>query len=347
MHSPNTEDSVVNGDSGVLSDSSDSGLYRDWGVPRHELYRLAVKFYREKHGKAFHLHYQDNISFIAFYNQAHLGQFKEENVQPLGALDVIGRERRAAWQALGDMSMEDAKTCLIDLIEKSCPLFKPYAEAHFRDLEEKTRKAEEAEKEAEIARAMLEKAQLDEDKEASRKERARQRVQDALNAQTYPQFKAYAEQQFPGNPDQQAILIRQLQQQHYAQYMQQLNIQDAVGEGSKTEDSNEVDEEHEEEEEGEDGLPPVQSASMWTRKDVVDFKKAIREEGTEGVIRVGHGETVTVRVPTHEEGTRDCHEEVYAGCHVYPGTGVYLLKFDNSYSLWRSKTLYYRVYYTR
>lgn len=44
---------------------------------------------------------------------------------------------------------------------------------------------------------------------------------------------------------------------------------------------------------------------------------------------------------------RDCQLEVYAGSHVYPGQGVYLLKFDNSYSLWRSKTLYYRVYYTR
>ena len=44
---------------------------------------------------------------------------------------------------------------------------------------------------------------------------------------------------------------------------------------------------------------------------------------------------------------RDCHEEVYCGSHTYPGRGVYLLKFDNSYSLWRSKTLYYRVYYSR
>lgn len=42
---------------------------------------------------------------------------------------------------------------------------------------------------------------------------------------------------------------------------------------------------------------------------------------------------------------RDCQTEVYAGSHAYPGKGVYLLKFDNSYSLWRSKTLYYRIYY--
>lgn len=44
---------------------------------------------------------------------------------------------------------------------------------------------------------------------------------------------------------------------------------------------------------------------------------------------------------------RECQNEVYVGSHNYPGEGVYLLKFDNSYSLWRSKTLYYRVYYTR
>ncbi|CAL8077313.1 unnamed protein product [Calicophoron daubneyi] len=43
---------------------------------------------------------------------------------------------------------------------------------------------------------------------------------------------------------------------------------------------------------------------------------------------------------------RNCHQEIYCGSHIYPGLGTYLFKFDNSYSLWRSKTLYYRVYYT-
>ena len=44
---------------------------------------------------------------------------------------------------------------------------------------------------------------------------------------------------------------------------------------------------------------------------------------------------------------RPCDQEVMVGSHLYPGRGVYLLKFDNSYSLFRSKTLFYRVYYTR
>ncbi|XP_026212597.1 protein TMED8 [Anabas testudineus] len=43
---------------------------------------------------------------------------------------------------------------------------------------------------------------------------------------------------------------------------------------------------------------------------------------------------------------QDSHLSVHGGNHEFPGEGTYLLKFDNSYSLWRNKTLYYRVYYS-
>ena len=33
---------------------------------------------------------------------------------------------------------------------------------------------------------------------------------------------------------------------------------------------------------------------MWTRKDIAEFKQQIAREGPEGIIKVGHGETVTV-----------------------------------------------------
>ena len=55
-------------------------------------------------------------------------------------------------------------------------------------------------------------------------EEQRRQIQDALNRQSYEEFRAYAEQQYPDNPDQQAILIRQLQEQHYYQYMQQVRF---------------------------------------------------------------------------------------------------------------------------
>lgn len=46
----------------------------------------------------------------------------------------------------------------------------------------------------------------------------------------------------------------------------------------------------------------ISAASMWTRKDVDTFKESIRVEGTDGILKVGHGEIATIRVPTHENG---------------------------------------------
>lgn len=42
---------------------------------------------------------------------------------------------------------------------------------------------------------------------------------------------------------------------------------------------------------------------MWTRTGLAQFKQAVRNAaGGGGVLQVGHGETLTVRVPTHEGG---------------------------------------------
>jgi hypothetical protein len=127
-------------------------------------------------------------------------------------------------------------------------------------------------------------------------------IQDALNAQTYPQFKAYSEQQYPGNPEQQAVLIKQLQQQHYTQYMQQIYQQRQL-DSEKKEDSDDASDRELSpsgegsadvtDDEGSD-CGAIQSASMWTRKDIKEFKEGVKKEGGDAVIRVGHGETVTV-----------------------------------------------------
>ena len=42
--------------------------------------------------------------------------------------------------------------------------------------------------------------------------------------------------------------------------------------------------------------PKIAPASLWNRKDIIDFKAQIKKEGPEGIIKVGHGETVTVRI---------------------------------------------------
>uniref|UniRef100_A0A8C5KJT9 Transmembrane p24 trafficking protein 8 n=1 Tax=Jaculus jaculus TaxID=51337 RepID=A0A8C5KJT9_JACJA len=86
--------------------------------------------------------------------------------------------------------------------------------------------------------------------------------------------------------------------------------------------SEDEDEEEEEEEELEEPVP------------VGDV-----ERGSRSSLRGRYGEVMPVY-------RRDSHRDVQAGSHDYPGEGIYLLKFDNSYSLLRNKTLYFHIYYT-
>lgn len=55
-----------------------------------------------------------------------------------------------------------------------------------------------------------------------KEESIKRQIQQALNEQTYDQFRKYAEQHYPGDPEKQGALVKQLQEQHYIQYMQQL-----------------------------------------------------------------------------------------------------------------------------
>ncbi|XP_045451838.1 Golgi resident protein GCP60 [Melitaea cinxia] len=457
-------------DQGILESEE-----RKWGLPLREVYKHGLSFYKDKEGKAIHLSYEDRLKLVAYTQQAAHGPLDINSAPPLGVLDVIGRDRRSAWQALGQMSQIQAMAGFIHTLDRLCPMFKPFLEAIQKDLEDKKqqelKKAEEEKAHKELQNRIMIEKQKQESLKLTEEQQV-QRIKDALNAQTYEQFLQYAQTQFPGNYDQQAILIRQLQDQHYQQYIQQLAMDQRLAnsnlnykEDSDTDDKNEkenstkeqnvndsdegftdnkslqtsekndieyIEETQQEPEEDEDteddGLPGVDEARMWTREDITQFKESARAGG--GVLTVGHGEAVTIRVPTHplahclywefatdnydigfgiffewsksittditihvaeseeeedadddtydEEYTmygntdpevggerrvlqnqrprvnlvvpiyrRDCHMEVYAGSHNYPGEGVYLLKFDNSYSLWRSKTLYYKVYYTK
>ncbi|KAJ3607125.1 hypothetical protein NHX12_026639 [Muraenolepis orangiensis] len=433
-----------------------STIEKKWGFELQELYGMALKFFKDKDGKAFHPTYEEKLRLVALHKQVLLGPYNPDASPEVGFFDVLGNDRRREWAALGSMEKEEAMVEFVKLLNKCCTLFAPYVTSHKIEKEEQERKRME--------------------EEELRIEQQKLQIMAALNAQTAVQFQQYAAQQYPNSAEQQLGLIRQLQEQHYQQYMQQLyqvqlaqqqaalqkHAEDGVvqatldanscggdhalisaasplcatlpssgdegpmvngGHSDSYSESMEREAEAVEEvsENGallaSDAAPVIAAPSMWTRPQIKDFKEKIRQDA-DSVITVGRGEVVTVRVPTHEEGAylfwefatdhydvgfgvffewteaasasvsvhvsessdededeegepsgeeekakkeaskpqvdeivpvyrRDCHEEVYAGSHQYPGRGVYLLKFDNSYSLWRSKSVYYRVYYTR
>ncbi|XP_054153942.1 Golgi resident protein GCP60-like [Oppia nitens] len=467
---------------------NDDDLVSDWHLQDWtQLYKIAIKFYKDNESKAFHPSYDNRNQFMAFIFQEKYGKFDASKAKPLGPLDIVGKDRRNSWISLTDTNQLSAQKGFVKLLHQMCPLFEPYVKAFKVDFDEKERlkrvakEAEEKRLHDETERQRIEEEiQRKAEEEKKLSEEQKHAVQEALNRQTYQQFKSYAEQQYPGNIEQQNDLIRQLQEQHYQQYLLQVREQELQRshnqnmnnsynnnlnhESDKTvnlsnntslvtqtiklepkltneeEDQNYENNHHlepttgSESESDSESFGPIAGASMWTRKEIVSFKESIRAEGGDGIIKVGHGEIVTVRVPTHKDGTcifwefctdsydigfgllfewtknpgnqvsvhisesedeedeeeegetaigndiekgqpidpeketlspksgqtdtspisviipiyrRDSHEEVFSGSHVYPGSGIYLLKFDNSYSLWRSKTLYYRVYYTR
>ena len=50
--------------------------------------------------------------------------------------------------------------------------------------------------------------------------------------------------------------------------------------------------------------PPIAAPSMWTRKDLKEFKDSLRKD-TDSVIKVGSGETVTVSTENYSPAPRD------------------------------------------
>ena len=119
------------------------------------------------------------------------------------------------------------------------------------------------------------------------------------------------------------MLIKQLQEQHYYQYMHQLYQQQQCASGdnntiemsahSNAEDNTEEERETSLTEPGKEteltieaslnslalGRPmqemmdEAEEANMWTRKDINEFKDTIRKEESDAIIKIGHGETVT------------------------------------------------------
>lgn len=241
----------------------------------------------------------------------------------------------------------------LDLLDRLCPLFKPYVEAIKKDREEKMRIAAEEERKHKETIEMERKQQVEQQKieeQKNREEIQKRHLQDILNQQTFYQFKAYAEKQFAGNPEQQAVLIKQLQTEHYHQYMAQLHAQvshDGSGGGGtattsddertnlidapsadKCQSCNQTDSAQCDAAGGEcdsdnasNDYPVINPASMWTRPDIQLFKQEVSSGKGDGVIRIGHGDTVTVRVPTHDGG--NCLFWEFATDSYDIGFGVY------------------------
>lgn len=72
----------------------------------------------DKEGKALHLSYEDRLKLVAYTQQIAHGPLDLESASPLGVLDMIGRDRRSAWQSLGPMSQIQAMAGFVHTLDR-------------------------------------------------------------------------------------------------------------------------------------------------------------------------------------------------------------------------------------
>ena len=72
---------------------------------------------------------------------------------------------------------------------------------------------------------------------------------------------------------------------HGAEHSDPAAVSEADGRDATTEGTVEINDE---------SANRIASASMWTRKDIKEFKESVRAEGGEAIIRINQGESVTV-----------------------------------------------------
>uniref|UniRef100_A0AAF5I2F8 ACB domain-containing protein n=1 Tax=Strongyloides stercoralis TaxID=6248 RepID=A0AAF5I2F8_STRER len=465
---------------------------KPFNITLEELYKISSKYYRElQNNPLFSVPYHEKLRFLALFKQVKFGCFTPEACD-YGWLNFTGSDTRKEWQKISNYSKNEAMLEFVNLLGVVCPNYNSFIENQDFICLTKPKIVKETLEQLNvndlnttlpfdlpnsttlsIAESAFAEPEFESEEHRKLYQEQKKRIQEALNKETYHQFKAYAQHTLPGEPEKQEEYIKAIQELHYQRYMAQVYSQQSKAINADIENgtlnSNEAQQngvkklqnelskltiENEDEkkdipsevpanDDDNDGNssidnfsdlpsnPAISPASMWNRKNINEFKESVKKEGTEGIFKISHGETVTIRVPTHEEGSsifwefatdwydlgfgmffewskpettditiqvsessdeedesdeyiqspnneterkdveggvlegrkkninkppvdmiipiyrRDCHEEVFAGSHVYPGKGIYLLKFDNSYSLWRSKTLYYKVYYSK
>ena len=103
---------------------------------------LFLSIFAEKEGKAVQFSYEDKLQLVAFTQQVLHGPLSDtvEKLPPLGPFDVVGKDRRLAWQKLGNLTKEQSQTGFVELLSRKCPLFSTFIEAHRREKIEQSKR---------------------------------------------------------------------------------------------------------------------------------------------------------------------------------------------------------------
>lgn len=313
-------------------------------APLETRYKLAVQFYRDATRRA-EFEYDATALLMALHKQVTSGPLNEDTEPALGWFDFVGHDRRAAWEELGDMSKEEAMAEFVKTCEQNHETFSKWLETKLIEIEEERKERERKEQER-LEQERVERERLERE-ELARKEQAR--------------LESLRQEQEAAARAEQARL-----QQLSAQQSQQMQPPTNAGPSTPVAIP-----------QSQQAQTPG-ATNPYSGIKLDDFRNSLREK-PDFTLSVGRGEVVRVRVPNPKPGStcvswifcselydvgfgldyelsaeedsvvtiipverKESHEQLCFGSHTKAEKGNWLLVFDNSYSILRSKTVYYR-----
>ncbi|CAI4231301.1 unnamed protein product [Auanema sp. JU1783] len=167
----------------------------EFGLPLEEAYKSAVRFYKEKEKSGeLTVSYNDRVQLMALSKQVRLGPYAESS-ESAGWFDFVGSDMTKSWKELGNLNKEDAMASFVFMMDRVCPPFKNF-------LSDSVEAVGEASELQQISSTQQSAQLVQQQPNWELFEAQRKQIQDALNAQTFHQFSAYAKQQYPEQAEQ-------------------------------------------------------------------------------------------------------------------------------------------------
>eukprot|EP01134_Creolimax_fragrantissima_P008590 CFRG8590T1 len=305
-----------------------------WGLPIKTVFRLCTEYVGNGQVK---LTYENRSRLFALKRQALKGQYDDAKMGELGWFDWVGHDIKRHWIELGDMSSDIAMAQFCKVVESDDESWKEYL------LNEKQKLDEElntewcrAKEEMLKAKAIYLEKQQHIAEELERKKELQRRCESSMDKVSVPSTN------IPDDFKQQDVLNRSLSLPYNPTDSRTLiNFEEWKSQVITDPDNCLV-------------VPrgecvvihvPASAANTTTwweyATEAYDISFAVDFEYINE-----NGETVVQPIlPPFRHELVD-NRRITRGSHTTHRKGTYLLKFDNSYSLWRSKTVFYRLYAT-
>eukprot|EP00035_Acanthoeca_spectabilis_P036308 m.38856 g.38856 ORF g.38856 m.38856 type:complete len:331 (-) comp7890_c0_seq1:2272-3264(-) len=315
-------------------------------------FKLALQFYKDEAITVTSLPYDTKIMLAALLKQAKHGPCDPDKEEALGWFDWVGADRRAAWEDLGDLPQDDAKAQFSNTLRESLPEFERWrtvevdreraaAEEAARVREQAERERKERLRKFEEDRARLERERI-ELLQLQQRTAAEQGAQSPAGSGTLGSGHT-GPATTPSTPQTNSVSADISSSRRTAPASSvPTDANDFVAFLAKQQnpDTSIVVERG--------GVVKVRVPNPRPGKTVISWSFCTEDYdigfGLEFEVAMeGDGAEEAVPKSIHPVQRIDCSKTVSSGQHCENSTGFWCLVFDNSYSIFRQKTVHFLI----